>query len=138
MHIHVRSVIYEKNEKWILLKGDGMVTELYWMVSEWSLKCTCHSVDWTVTERWPNGAFQASRNGAVLSCGNLMYYLSGWGEVRIYKYWLHERVTWEIVIPRKPMLTEAKPRLTLVFEERQFPKSPSRAVNNYYNILNVN
>ena len=31
-----------------------------------------------------------------------------------YKYWLHERVTWEIVTPRKPMSTEAKLRLTLV------------------------
>ena len=23
-----------------------MVTEWHWMVTEWSLKCTCHSVDW--------------------------------------------------------------------------------------------
>ena len=35
------------------------------------------------------------------------------------------------------MSTEAKPRLTLVFEGRQFPTLPSRAVNNYYIILNV-
>ena len=34
----------------------------------------------------------------------------------VYKYLLHERVTWEIVTPRIPMSTEAKPRLTLVFE----------------------
>ena len=34
----------------------------------------------------------------------------------LYKYWLHERVTWEIVTLIKPMSTEAKPRLTLVFE----------------------
>ena len=40
--------------------------------------------------------------------------------VLLYKYWLHERLTWEIVIPRKPMSTEAKPRLTLVFEGWQF------------------
>ena len=32
----------------------------------------------------------------------------------LYKYWLHERVTWEIVTQRKPMSTEAKLRLTLV------------------------
>ena len=25
----------------------------------------------------------------------------------LHKYWLHERVTWEIVTPRKPMSTEA-------------------------------
>ena len=36
------------------------------------------------------------------------------------------------------MSTEAKPRLTLVFEGWQFPILPSRAVNNYYIILNVN
>ena len=40
--------------------------------------------------------------------------------VILYKYWLHEKVTWEIVIPRKPVSTKAKPRLTLVFEEWQF------------------
>ena len=34
----------------------------------------------------------------------------------LYKYWLHERGPWEIVNPRKPMSTGAKPRLTLVFE----------------------
>ena len=45
-----------------------MVTEWHWMVTEWSLKCTCHSVDWMVTERWLNGAFQFSRNGGVSSC----------------------------------------------------------------------
>ena len=49
-----------KEEKWILLKGDRMVTE-------WSLKHTCHSVDWMVTERTLNGAFQFSRNGSVSS-----------------------------------------------------------------------
>ena len=31
----------------------------------------------------------------------------------LYKYWLHERVTWEIVIPRKPMSTEANTSSTL-------------------------
>ena len=30
-------------------------------------------------------------------------------------YWLHERVTWEFVTLRKPMLTEAKPKFTLIF-----------------------
>ena len=44
------SYIREK-EKWILLKAVGMVTEWHWMVFEWSLKCTCHSVDWMVTKR---------------------------------------------------------------------------------------
>ena len=34
----------------------------------------------------------------------------------LYKYCLHERVILEIVTPRKPVSTEAKPRLTLVFE----------------------
>ena len=57
-----------KKGKWILLKGDGMVTEWHWMVTEWSLKCTCHYVDWMVTERWLNGAFQFSRNGGVSTC----------------------------------------------------------------------
>ena len=56
----------------------------------------------------------------------------------LFKYWLHERVTWEIVTPRIPMLTEGEPRLTLVFEGWQFPLFSSRAVNNYYIILNVN
>ena len=63
--MYIRSVIYEKKTKWLLLKGDGMVTEWHWMVTEWPLKCTCHSVDWMVTERWLNGAFQFSRNGGV-------------------------------------------------------------------------
>ena len=35
------------------------------MMTELSLKCTCHSVDWMVTERSPNGAFQFSRNYGV-------------------------------------------------------------------------
>ena len=33
-----------KKDKWILLKGDEMMTK-------WSLKCTCYSVDWMVAER---------------------------------------------------------------------------------------
>ena len=41
-----------------------------------------------------------------------IYYLI----IILYKYWLHERVTWEIVILKKPMSTKAKPKLTLVFE----------------------
>ena len=57
-----------KKGKWIWLKGDGMMTEWQWMVTEWSLKCTCRSVDWIVTERWLNGAFQISRNGGDSSC----------------------------------------------------------------------
>ena len=55
----------------------------------------------------------------------------------LYEYWLHERVTWEIVTPGKPVLIEAKLGLTLVFEGWQFPMLPSLAVNNYYIILNV-
>ena len=40
--------------------------------------------------------------------------LGPWAKLLIlYKYWLHERVTGEIVTPRKPMATEVKPRLTL-------------------------
>ena len=38
-----------------------------------------------------------------------------------YKYWLHERVTWDIVTPRKPM--------TLAFEWWQFHMLPSCVVN---------
>ena len=49
--MHMRLVIYEKKEKRILLKGDRMVTEWLGMVTEWSLKSTCHSVDLMVTER---------------------------------------------------------------------------------------
>ena len=56
----------------------------------------------------------------------------------LYKYWLRERVTWEIATPTKPMSTEAKPRLTFVFEGWQFPMLPSRAVNIYYIVMNVN
>ena len=56
--------------------------------------------------------------------------------VILYQYWLHERATREIDIPTKPMSTEAKPNLTLVFSGWQFPMLPSRAVNNYYIILN--
>ena len=32
-----------------------------------------------------------------------------------YKYWLHERVTWGIVTPRKPMLTSIRPLLRCRF-----------------------
>ena len=55
----------------------------------------------------------------------------------LYRYWLHERVTRDIVTPRKPLWNEAKPRLTLVFEGGQFPMLPSCADNIYYIILNV-
>ena len=55
----------------------------------------------------------------------------------LYKYWLHESVTWDIVTLKKTMVTEAKPRLTLVFKGWQFPMLPSLAVNNYYTILSV-
>ena len=34
---------------------------------------------------------------------------------------MYERVSWKIVAPRKPMSTEAKPRLTLVFEGDNSP-----------------
>ena len=70
-YCYIRSVIYGKKGNWILLKGDGMVTEWHRILTEWSLKCTCHSVDWMVTERWLNGAFQFSLNGGVSSCVNL-------------------------------------------------------------------
>ena len=55
-----------KKEYWILLKGGGMVTEWQWMTTKWTLKCTCHSVDWMVTERSLNGAFQFSRKKIVM------------------------------------------------------------------------
>ena len=58
----------ERKEKWILLKDDGLVTSWHWMVTEWSLECTCHSVDWMVTERWLNDAFQFSRIGGISAC----------------------------------------------------------------------
>ena len=74
-------------------------------------------------------------------CVIVLYFKSLRKTVRaviLYKYGLHKRVSWEIVTPRKPILTKAKPRLTLVFEGRQFPMLPSFAVNYYYIILNVN
>ena len=37
------------------------------------------------------------------------------------RYWLHESVTWEIDTPWKLMLTEANPRLKLLFQGWQFP-----------------
>ena len=58
--------------------------------------------------------------------------------VILYKYWLHERVSWDIVNPRKPISTKARRGLTLVFEGWQFPMLPSCAFNNYYIIMNVN
>ena len=42
----------------------------------------------------------------------------------LYKYWLHERIVWKIVTPRKPMSTEAKPRWTLVSKGDDFPYYP--------------
>ena len=71
---NIRSVMYEKKEeKWILLKGAEMVTEWHWMSIEWSLKCTCHSVDWVVTEISLNGSFQFSQNGSVSSYAYFLY-----------------------------------------------------------------
>ena len=46
--------------------------------------------------------------------------------VILYKYWLYERVIWEIVTLGKPMSTEAKARLTLVFEGSLFQTNPSQ------------
>ena len=36
---------------------------------------------------------------------NLIYtlFMYDTDDIVLYKYWLHERVTWEIVTPRKPM-----------------------------------
>ena len=47
-------------------------------------------------------------------------------QLLLYKSWLHERVTWEIVTPRKPMSTEAKLRLTFICFSRgdNFPCYP--------------
>ena len=58
------------------------------------------------------------------------------------KYWLHERVTLEIATPKKKILSiEAMRRLTMVFEELQFPMLhvvPFCAGNINYITLNVN
>ena len=35
--------------------------------------------------------------------------------VILYKYWLHEGVTWEIITSRKPLSTLASPRSSLIF-----------------------
>ena len=40
-----------------------IATKWHWMVTEWSLKCTCR----IVMERWLNGAFYFSRNGDISS-----------------------------------------------------------------------
>lgn len=74
--------VRKKEEKWILLKGDEMVTEWHWMSTEWSLKCTWHSVDWVVTEISLNGAFQFSQNGGISSCA---YFLYGYHENEKFK-----------------------------------------------------
>ena len=39
-----------KKRKWTLLKGDGMVTELFWMVTEMYLPFSRLNGDWKVTE----------------------------------------------------------------------------------------
>ena len=57
-----------KIEKLTLLKSDAMVTEGHWMVTEWSLKCTCHSVHWMITGRLLNRAFTFLMNGCISSC----------------------------------------------------------------------
>lgn len=41
-----------------------------------------------------------------------------------YKYWLHKRVTLEIVTPRKPPSFSASPWLTMFFSGWQFPMLP--------------
>ena len=51
---------------------------------------------------------------------------------------LCERVALEIFIPRKPLLTEAKQRLAVVFEVWQFPMLYFCAGNIYKKWLNVN
>ena len=54
-----------------------MVTEWHWMVTEWSLKCTCHSVDWMITGMLLNGDFTFQMNGCISSCdtkGTYMYH----------------------------------------------------------------
>ena len=50
------------NGDWMALNGDLS------MVTEWSLKYTCDSIDWMATERSLNGAFQFSWNGGISSC----------------------------------------------------------------------
>ena len=50
--MHIRSVIHEKKEKWILLKGDGMVTE-------WSLNGHWNVPAIQSTERWLKGDWMA-------------------------------------------------------------------------------
>ena len=64
----IRKVIYERKEKWILLKSDGMVTEWHWLVTKWSLKCTCNG-DWKVTE-WRLSVFTEWWNfvSCIVSC----------------------------------------------------------------------
>ena len=42
-----------------------MVTEWHWMVTECLLKCTCHSVDWLVTEMSLTGICQFKLNGGI-------------------------------------------------------------------------
>ena len=44
--------------------------------------------------------------------------------VIIYRYWLHERVSWEFFTLRKTMSTEAKPKLTFVSRDDNFPCYP--------------
>ena len=85
---------------WILLKGNGMVTDRHWIVTEWSLKCTCHSVDWMVTERSLDDAFHFSRNGGVSSCDLIFinrYYMYkfNWFYVRII--YIHSKTTSKIL-----------------------------------------
>lgn len=78
--MHLKPVIYNKNkkEKWILLKCDIIVTKWHWIVTEWSLKCTCHWVDWMLNERLLNAAFQFSRNGEISSCAFWTFLLLRW------------------------------------------------------------
>ena len=71
----------EKGE-WILLKGDGMVTE-WWLNGHWNVPAI-PSTEWIVTERWLNGAFQFSRNGGVSFC--LWCWILKTAPVRRYVY----------------------------------------------------
>ena len=77
----------------------------------------------------------------ILSRKNILFFhVHMYMRYVLYKYWLLERETWEIVTSKKPMSTKAKLRLTLVFLGWQFPICyivPSRAVNIYYNTCNT-
>ena len=79
--MHIRQVTFWKEQKWKLLKGDGMVIEWHWIMTDCSLKCSSLSVDWIVTKKSLNGAFQCSRKGGITSCGNQKLYPTCWSNV---------------------------------------------------------